>query len=386
MADDTAAEADEGDEAEARPAPTGLTRDQYHDRERAAFLAELGAGEGDGEAAKPAKAKPAPVESSDDDDDDDDDAEPDEDEDDDAETVASDDDEDEEGGAEDVEPDDEDDLADKAKADPELAKRLAAVRRTDQRQRERFAQERSAFDRERSEWQAQRQQLVDAKDRFDKLAARVRYNPTAVLRELGLTDDDFEGAAQHIASHSKAAGVTPAHRAAAERAMRDREAADEAKALRAEVKELKDGLTANQREAAEQREAEVYVGRVLKRATDETPLTQQLIAKNPTKARADLTITAFKLAQKLGQLPKTRAVIAAHEKKLARELRDLGIEPPAKGAKPAVAAKPAPAKPGAKPAPAAAAATETNGRVKFPTRDEMIREMTELDKQATSDN
>lgn len=389
----TAVETVDGDAGDQqRPAPTGQTRDDFHARERAAFLAgapdEGDAAEGGGEEQeqpKPKKVIGAPKPDVEDDADDDAaDAEPDLA----VDAAPDDDDEDESDSAadDDADQDDEDELAAKAKADPELAKRLAAVRRTEQRHREGMARERASFDRERSEWQSQAKQLTEAQKRFESLAARVRYNPTAVLRELGLIEDDFEAAAQHIASHSKAAGVTPAHRAAAERAMREREAADKATRAEERVEKLEQTIAQRERQAAEEQEVTAYLGRVARKATDETPLTKALVAKNPTRAREDLAVTAFALAQKLGQRPKAAAVVAAHEKKLARQLRDLGIEPPTAKPPAGKGAAAGKAKPGAaivaptktEPAAHVNGATVLPTRVVIPSRDEMVRELEEL--------
>ena len=370
---------DPGDGAEVgeqapRAAPTGLTRDEFHAKEKAAFLAGMGQDDPDPDRppdkAKPKKVIGAPVEDDDEADDEPADAAPEDDED-----EAADEDEDE----------DDEDIAAKPDADPELAKRREAMRQTERRQRASLARDRQAFESERSEWKAQSKAVADAQKRFDDLAARVRYNPTAVLRELGMTEDDFEGAAQHIAAHSKAAGVTPAHKAAAERAMREREAADKASNAEKRVEKLEQTIADERQQAAIARETEAYLGRVVRKVGEDSPLTHRLVAKNPARAKQALAATALELAQKLGQLPKSKAVIAAHEKKLTRELRDLGIAPPAAGAAPAKGAKTAGGKPksAARPTPAPTP-SHVNGmsvlpsRVTIPGRDEIVKELEEL--------
>jgi len=396
------AESDAGEQR--RPAATGMTRDEYHAKERAAFLAGAGADDATEEVADEAEVeKPKPkkvigVRTDEDDNAEEEDAEADEDEDvekpakakakpavepeDDADDDDEEDDDEDERDTEDD--DDEDDLAAKAKDDPELVKRLAAVRRTEQRHRETMQRERAAFERERSEWQAQSKQVSEAQKRFDGLAARVRYNPTAVLRELGLTDDDFEAVAQHVAAHSKAAGVTPAHRAAAERAMREREAADKAASAEDRVAKLEQTIEQQRAQAEADRVLDTLFGRVFRKADDTTPHVKALIAKNPTKARAELEVTAFELAKKRGALPKSKEVLAAHEKKIARQLRDYGVESAA--AKPAAGKKPGTIeKPGDKPVPKPRVepagingATVLPTRVTIPTREEMVAELEAL--------
>lgn len=369
-----------GEQEQRRPAPTGLTRDDFHAKERAAFLAGAEAdGEGDAEEtrAKPVAAKPAKVIGAPVDDDDDDEPALE------VEVDAAADDDDEgvvEPDADEPEPDDEDAADDEVAAkDPALAKRMAVMRRTEQRQREAFTRERTAFEQERAGWQTERRQLTASKQRFDELSARAKYDSYSVLRLLGVPDDDMEVHAQHLYSRSKAATVKPEHRAAADREMRLREAADEAKRATAETAELKQTLEQRDQQAANAREAEAYLGRVVRKVDDATPLTKALVAKNPTKARDALMKTTLDLVKKLGgQLPKAAQVAAAHEKKLVRELRDLGIgiEPPA-GSTPAKGAPAIKAKPGTAAVVAAKAkpAARVNGAVVIPSRSEMVAEL-----------
>ncbi len=345
------------------------------DADTESLLAELEAEQG-GALAKPAgktgKGKPAPVEA------DDEDA--------DLEAVDEDADEidedlDEEDEDIDEEVDDEDDLAAKAKADPELAKRLAAVRKTEQRQRQALERDRAAFDRERTEWQAQARQLTEAQQGFQRLAARAKYDPTAVLIALGLKEDDLEAAAQHVYARSKAPAVKPEHRAAADRAMKEREYADELAQTRRELKELREGLTTREQQAKEQAEVDQYLGRMAKIVTAdklEAPLVKARLAANPKAAREGLAVTAYKIAQKTGERPKPAVAIRAYERELQRLRRELGGEPAAAasgaaGAKPA--AKPAKAKPGAKPAPAVDVETDADAEVTHPSRDQLLREL-----------
>lgn len=391
---DTGEGAEAGEQEQHRPAATGMTRDEFHAKERAAFLAGAGQDEPTEDKPEPDKPKPkkiigAPVDDEDDADEEPVEAEADDDADDSDDDESEDDDEDD-AAADDDEADE--DLAAKDDADPELAKRREAMRQTERRQRASLARDRAAFEAERNEWKTQSKTVTDAQRRFDDLVARVRYNPTAVLRELGLTEDDLEGAAQHVAAHSKAAGVTPAHKAAAERAMREREAADKATNAEKRVAKLEETIEQERREAAAQRELDVYFRRTFRKADDTAPRVKALVAADPKAARAELEVTALELAQKLGRLPKPSAVVAAHEKKIARQLKRYGVESaapaaiaPAKDAKPG-AGKP---KPGAKPTtteskrepgphPSINGMTVLPTRVTIPGRDEIVKELEEL--------
>lgn len=353
-----------------------MTRDEVHAKGRAAFLAGLGDADDDAEESpKPAVRKPAKIIGAPVDDDLDDDAldaadEPDLADDDDVEA--------DEPLAADAD-DDEPDVA--ADADPETAKRQAAVRRTEQRARERMATERASFERERSEWQAQTKELTESKRQFDQLSARAKYDSYSVLRALGVSDDDMLVHAQLLYSRSKDAAVKPEHRAASDREMRQRELSDQVARAEAKTAKLEADIAAKEQDAANAREAAVYLRRVVSVVDDTAPLTKQLVAANPAKARAALSATALELAEKLGRLPKAAKVIAAHERKLASHLRDLGIAAPG-GAGAAPAKIIAKAKPGAAPAkakPAADAPTDrVNGAVVIPSRADIVKEMEEL--------
>lgn len=293
--------------------------------------------------------------------------------------------EDEEDDLDDEDREDEED-EEPAEADPALAKRIAAVRKMEQRTRAKLTAERAAFDREREELRAQSKQVAEAQQRFDRLAARVRFDSYSVLKELGVTDDDMEVHSQHLFARSKNAAVTPAHRAAADRALRDREQAEELRKTREEVDELKKGLTSREQQAAAQRELDAYFDRTVRKATDATPRVKALIAKSPKRARAELAATALELTQRLGgAMPKPTQLLAAHEKKIARQLRRYGIadaaaEPAASaGAKSPAVKKPAVnGKPTAKPVAGAKPSRDTSdSESHHPSRDELLKELSE---------
>ncbi|MCA1833037.1 MAG: hypothetical protein ABR520_11245 [Mycobacteriales bacterium] len=303
------------------------------------------------------------------DDPDDEDADPDDDED--------------RDGDQDDEPDED------ADADPETKKRMAAVRRTDRRLRERRDAERAQLDRDRAAFQTETRQLRGEVDQFKKLIARAKIDPVALLEAAGLGPDDMEYAATQAFARSAKASGKPEYRTAAERAIRERESADKATASEKRIADLEAKLEAKERQAAEDAELEAYFKRALRKATDATPITKKLIDTRPKLARRELTATAGELAQKLGRLPKVAELLVEHERKEARALRARGIAvpgaaapaaeteaaakdtkaapvKPAKGAKPAAAAKPA-TKPAAKP--------EAEVGAGLPSTDDLLREM-----------
>jgi len=387
-----------GDAADVQSAPEGLTRDEYHARERAAFLAanaddiaatEDGPPAGDTPATKPTgpAAKPAaPAVVIDDGDDD-------------LEVPT--------GADLAIDDDDDDDDAEGGDASPadaqdaETAKRMAAVRRTEQRHREVLARDRAAFEAERNAWRSEAGKVVEAQQRFERLAARVKYDSAAVLLELGVPPQDLALHAHHLYSRSTDASVKPEHRAAADRALRERELADDLAATKKKQADLEEKLTAREQQAQQDQELEVYLGRVAKTVTklpeEAAPRTRALLAANPARAREELAMTAFTLAKKLGGLPTPAQVAAANEKRLvskraslARQLAELDAIEPA-GAAAGGASKPnkpqAPAAKTGKPSTPAAnktngthVASETGNGAKFPTRADMIRELEELDR------
>lgn len=279
----------------------------------------------------------------------------------------------------DEEPDEDDELDAEAAKDPETKKRWDALRRTAQRQRERFEQERTTFDRERTAWQTETRQVRDAVERIRALAARAKLDPISLLEAHGLGQDDMEFVAQQAYARSKAAAAKPEYRAAAERAQRERELAETANANAKRLAELEAKLEGKDSQAQVERELDAYFGRAFRKVTDATPITARLIAKRPKAAREELQVTAAQLSAKLGRLPKVAELLAAHEKREVRALKLRGIKPPTPGAgKPAVAApaeagKPAAAKPGAKPAKAAIAAVDDD----IPSTADLVRELAE---------
>lgn len=372
-------ESESGSESsrEARP-----TREQQHVRDRAAFLAEAGDDDAAGadEAAKAKVKKPAPV---DEDDDLGDDLDDDEDLDD--EVAESEDDDDAEDDDESDDADDVDELAAKAKADPELKKRLDAVRKTEQRGRAALARDRETFDRERADWQAQAKQILESHQRFEKLSARAKYDPTGVLLALGLTEDDLEHAGKQVYARSKSASVKPEHRDAADREARAREHADELATLRREQDELKKTIAERDRLASADAQIETMIARASRvaKTAEDAPLTKQYLAANPKKARAELEKVAARLARKLGALPSPRQVVRAHEKQRLRELGDMGVKLDTPSQKAAAAridtklAVPPKGKPIAKPVPKVddKPAERINGAgIKLPSKADLLAE------------
>lgn len=298
-----------------------------------------------------------------------------------------------------VDPDEDDPaIAAAADKDPALKARLDAVRRTEERQRARLANERQAFEGERQQFITERGAALQRLQQFDQLVARAKYDLPSVVRALGIEPADFEYHAQQLVSHSPKFANDEKYRGAAEKAMREREAADRAAANERKLAELESKLEAKEQQAAADREVDTYFARSMRKVTDATPITQQFIKNAPKAARAALMVTANELIQKhkLTAFPRIADLLAAQEAKEIRAARLRGFQPGAKtaattapatngvnGPKPATGgAKPngqtAPAKPGKKPAaavPAATPAATTVDPKHIPTRDELLQEL-----------
>lgn len=256
-----------------------------------------------------------------------------------------------------VDEDDDSDLDDeeeapKAKVDPEVAKRLAAVRRTEERAREQITRERQKLDADRAEFDTKNKERLAKAERFEQLASRAKYNAVEVLAELGLTEDDFEDVARDIYAHSKKAASDPKLKEATARSRREREQAEEIRAIKAKLEEREKSEATQQQKAAVRSGIDAYVSKIAKSATDARPLAKAFIAKNPAAAAARIEDIAGQLALKNpGVTPDAKDVLRELERDRRQALRDLGIDPKSlqktqtlKGDQKKAAAKGAPAK------------------------------------------
>lgn len=323
--------------------PGILTREEFHARERAAFLAGEGMDDDqDSAPAKPAKP-PAPKKKPEADVDEDDDLGDDlDDEDEDHREVELD-------GADDAEEDDDaelddddldlDDLDDeeptktkRKDADPETEKRTAHLRKLEQRMRAGLERDRAAFERERTAFERDRDthkaELAELAE-FRQLKSRARYNLSSVLAKLGFSDDDYEPAARELYALSKAGASDPKNREAAARLQREREHGDELSTTRKELAELKKKLEERDQQTSAQRETEAYLGDVMrfaKRVADKTPLVRNVMKKNPERARSEMSAIALDILKDTGKVPSAKQVVVAYEKARRRDLREQGVD------------------------------------------------------------
>lgn len=271
--------------------------------------------------------------------------------------------------AEDVESDDEEADFDEEPADPKVAKGLDQVRRAEKHARAKLDADRHAFEAEREQHKAELESLAE----FRTLAKRAKYDPAAVLRALGLTEDDFEMVGQAIYADSKAAQANPAHKAAAAARLAQREKDDKQASLEKQLEEIRSELKQRDSRAAEQAAMQSYLSD-LNAQIDASPLIKHLEKADPAAVNDGLVATGNRLiAQGKGQ-PTPKQVVAAYEKSERKRLEALGVDLSKYGA-PKVAAKP-----GAKPVVATdKLAANTNGTPKkAPSRDEIVAELAKL--------
>lgn len=268
-----------------------------------------------------------------------------------------------EAAADDEESLDEDETSD----DPKVAKGLDQVRRAEKRMRQKLDEERQAFANERK----QHEQALAELTEFQKLKTRAKFDAPAVLRALGLNEDDFELAAHSIYAESKAGAADPQRKAAAQARLREREKEEKLSATEKRIADLEAKLEQQKQEARVQAEAARYSAEVESVATAKFPLVAKLLKTDPGETTDALVSTYNRLRETLKRAPKPNEVVAAYDKRERARLQKLGIDPST-----IVKTKPvAPAKPGAKPV---VEVKKTAPKAKAPSRDEILAELESL--------
>lgn len=283
-------------------------------------------------------------------------------------------------GPEDDLPDDEpldedepaaDDEVELKSDDPKEQKLFDNVRRAEKRMREAAARRDAEFEKRQVEWQSK----VDRVAEIDKLTARIKYDPTAVLRALGVSHDDFELIAQSIYAESPALANDPKQKAVAQAKLREREKEEKFSATEKRLADLEAKLEQQKRDAAVQAETQAYIGQINTAAATKFPLVERMLKADPDDTHDALVKTYNTLGQKLNRAPKAAEVVAAFDKAQRARLAKLGIDPDTVAKAKAVAKKPA-ANSNA-PAPAAPA-KPTNGAKKLTPQEERAAILAEL--------
>lgn len=217
--------------------------------------------------------------------------------------------------------------ADKDDKDPELAKRLAQLKRAEQRNREQLNRDRAAFEHERDQLVAEWKPRIEAAQEFERLRSRAASDPAGVLMALGVAEDDFEEVSKILYGMSKAGAADPKNKAAAAALRRERELRQRLEASESGLAELKQQLAARDEESQASQRVGDYLARVEKAATDDTPLLKKSLELSPNATRAKLQELAYRMANKNGgEAVSPREVARAFEKRRRAVLeRDLPL-------------------------------------------------------------
>lgn len=277
--------------------------------DRAAFLTGNSGKDDSDEEVKPSK---------------DDDADLDDDDDEEVEAVDADESDEDESDDPDKDLEDEDEKP--AKVEPEVAKRLEQVRRTDKRLREQresqFKERESQIDATIKKWEPK----LEAAEEFEKLKSR-KHDPIAILKAIGYSEDDFADVAREAWAHSPDGAKDPKVKEAIHKTRKEREMADELANIKKSLAEREKTEKEREQQAVREREVEAFIGKVSKAATEKTPLAAKFLAAEPETARIELEVIAGRLAQQLGQMPDPKKVMIEFEKSQRRMLRRYGIDP-----------------------------------------------------------
>ena len=235
-------------------------------------------------------------------------------------------------------------------SDAVVSKRLATIQAAEARQREKATKARAELETRAKAIETEWAPRIAKAEKFELLQAKARKGGAhlvAAFRELGFGDDDLEPAAQVLYAHSKAGAADPARKAAAERAMRERDLAESTDETQKRIDALEKKLASKDSEAQFQQLQGQYLDSALDSITDESPIARAAIAAID-KARAEGTpagkARAAQLAGKLrgklweltvemtteldGDAPDPADVIARYEESRGAELDELGIPRP----------------------------------------------------------
>lgn len=217
-------------------------------------------------------------------------------------------------------------------ADPETTKRLSTIQAAEKRSRDKIAAERKELDARAKAIEAEWSPRAKAAADFEALKAKAKKGGVHLvdaLRALGVGDDDLEPAAQALYAHSKAGAADPTRKAAADRMMAERAHVTELEEVRAELRELRDGLSQRDEQQTFERRRATFLDHTVKAIGDDAPIAKALATKNPTKLRAALWAMTVELTEANdGEVPDFPDVVAAYEAQRSAELEELGVAMP----------------------------------------------------------
>lgn len=233
------------------------------------------------------------------------------------------------------------DAEEQPEEDPQALKGIEAIKRQHKREKEKLDRDRREMELERDKIIEEWKPLIDEAQKFKQAKARAKYDPASVLESVGLTPEDFEAAARQIYARSKAAAANPQTREAAERAMREREAADRLAGMERELEALRQEREHERRQQTQERQVQTFLSGVEKAVTAETPLLRALLENDPQDAREQIAALAVEIIEDTGEAPDAIDVVTEFEKRQRARLKKLGLDTAAPQATPKTKTPPA---------------------------------------------
>lgn len=209
-------------------------------------------------------------------------------------------------------------------ADPDLDKRLEAIRREEERSKLAFQERMAGLEKREAELQ-EREQKVSA---LESIQERARYDFPGAVEALGIPRSEYEDRARELYDEREGADNPNARRAHRDRAM-SREMQDRLDAMEKRNKELEQRIEQQHVQAQTQQRVEAFLEQTTKAANEQTPLVSKLISNDPQEARKALAGVAIDLATEYGEDPEPAQVVKRLEEIKVAELKRLGFDPAA---------------------------------------------------------
>jgi hypothetical protein len=262
---------------------------------------------------------------------------------------------------------------DAVRLDPAAEKRMAVAQKEEQRRKAAIAKERAeaqaAADKRQADLDKREAEIAaraKALEDFDRLRERARYEPDAVLQNLGLAPDDLVAAASKLMLHDPKYANDPKAKEAVARMMRERESRTAVEKTGGKVAELEAKLEATlkkleERDSHQQGEAVVsaFLDDIEDSLGDDHPITARALTAARAKAsdrsipvaerreaqqshkaiRDEFRAVATELYRRDNVEPEPHEVAAEVEARRVAELRKWGVDPAALAQQPAAAPK-----------------------------------------------
>lgn len=231
----------------------------------------------------------------------------------------------------------EKELEDEEKAEPELEtaptepevkideKRLAAIHAQEKRVKDMADRRESELAQREQQITAKAQQIEDRIARFEKAQETAKYDPVALLEELGVFngDDDYEAIARSIYHRGPKGKDQPGSAAQAREMMHRRRQQTELEKTQLELRQIKEQM----QHQSEQKMVDDYLDGVTRAVSDDHPFSKSLLASDKAEARAELLSLTKQMHDMTGEVPDASDVVAEFEKRQVQAIKKRGIDP-----------------------------------------------------------